>query len=101
MITKTTALAYLVPMDSTPVNSLARPKEVTLYTLISNNSPRISPAFMGICLVEKINSRLKPQKVGGVEIVKWELPSVLKTPAGELAFIEDTVDIRQITTGTC
>jgi hypothetical protein len=101
MITKTTALAYLVPMDSNPVNSLARPKEVTLYTLISNNSPRISPAFMGICLVEKINNRLKPQKVGGVEIVKWELPSVLKAPTGEVTFLEDTLDIRQITTGTC
>jgi len=101
MMTETTALAYLIPMDSNPVNSLARPKEVTLYTLISKNSPRITPAFMDICLEEKSSNRLEPQRVGSVEIVKWELPSALKTPAGEVAFIEDTVDIRQITTGTC
>lgn len=101
MMTETTGLAYLIPMDSNPINALARPKKVILYTLISKNSPRITPAFMGICLEEKINNRLEPQRVGSVEIVKWELPSVLKTPAGELSLIEDTVDIRQITTGTC
>ena len=56
---------------------------------------------MDICLKEKSSNRLEPQRVGSVEIVKWELPSALKTPAGEVAFIEDTVDIRQITTGTC
>jgi hypothetical protein len=101
MITENTALAYLVPMDGNPTNALARPHEVVLYTLILKNSPVITPAFMGICLEEKPSIGGKPHTVNGVKVIKWELPQVYRAPSGEITQLEDRVDIRQISNGSC
>jgi hypothetical protein len=101
MMTESTALAYLVPMDDNPSNSLARPNEITLYTLIVKNSPVITPAFMGICLKEKPFIDFKPKIIDGVKVVRWELPQIYKTPSGEITQLEDRIDIRQVVTGSC
>jgi hypothetical protein len=101
MITESTAVAYLIPMDDNPNNALARPHEVVLYTLISKNSPVITPAFMGICLKEKSSIDGKPHIVNGVKVIKWELPQVYRAPSGEITQLEDRVDIRQISNGSC
>jgi hypothetical protein len=101
MITEATALAYLVPMEDDPSNALSRPLEATLYTLTVKNAPVITPAFMGICLVNKSQLNGEVELVDGVRIQKWMLPEVYKSPSGEVIQLEKRLDIRQITTGSC
>lgn len=101
MITKDTALTYLVPMEDDPSNALSRPLETTLYTLTAKNAPVITPAFMGICLVNRSQLGRGVELVDGVRIEKWILPEVYKSPSGEVVQLEKRLDIRKITTGSC
>jgi hypothetical protein len=69
--------------------------------LTVKNAPVITPAFMGICLVNKSQLNGEVELVDGVRIQKWMLPEVYKSPSGEVIQLEKRLDIRQITTGSC
>jgi len=101
MITETTALAYLVPMDDDSENALSTPSKAIVYTMIVKEAPVIIPAFMGICLKQSGQSKEESKLFGGVKILKWELPSIYLAPNGEIAQLEDKVDIRRVETGSC
>jgi len=101
MITETTALAYLVPMDDDSENALSTPSKATVYTMILKEAPVITPAFMGICLKQSDQSNEVSKLFGGVKILKWKFPSIYRAPTGKPTQLEDKVDIRRIETGSC
>jgi hypothetical protein len=101
MITESTALAYLVPMVDDPQNALSIPGKAIVYTMVLDDSPVITPAFMGICLVPSTDPEKAPALVGGVKILKWQLPSLYLSPSGQIMDLEDKVDIRRVVTGSC
>jgi hypothetical protein len=101
MMTQSTALAYLVPMVDDPENALSIPSKAIVYTMVMDDSPVITPAFMGICLKPSTDPDKEPVLVGGVKILKWQLPSVYLSPSGQVIDLEDKVDIRRVVTGSC
>jgi len=101
MMTQSTALAYLVPMVDDPQNALSIPSKAIVYTMVLDDSPVITPAFMGICLKPSTDPDKAPVLVGGVKILKWQLPSVYLSPSGQVIDLEDKVDIRRVVTGSC
>ena len=101
MMTQSIALAYLVPMVDDPQNALSIPSKAIVYTMVLDDSPVITPAFMGICLKPSADPDKAPKFVGGVKILKWELPSVYLSPSGQILDLEDKVDIRRVVTGSC